>query len=70
MTDPSVTFPFWNGSQAEQQRLGYALEAAYMGTWHLDINRQQVWWDARCQELYGFCGPTVVTYQQLLSRVH
>ncbi|MEZ0607048.1 ATP-binding protein [Fibrella sp. WM1] len=65
-----MSFPFWSGNQAEQDRLQYALQAAQIGTWNLDVNRQQVWWDDRCQELYGLRGQDVVSYQQLLALVY
>jgi PAS domain S-box-containing protein len=70
MTDQSTPFPFLLGSQAEQERLRYAIQAAQVGTWHLDISQQQVWWDERCRELYGFRGSHVVAYSQLLALVH
>lgn len=69
MTNQSVPFPFRPGSQAEQERLRYAIQAAQVGTWNLDVNLQQVWWDERCQELYGSEGGNVVTYQQMLLLV-
>jgi len=69
MTDQTISFPFLLGSQAEQERLRYAIQAAQVGTWHLDIGRQQVWWDERCQELYGFRGNDIITYDQFLGLV-
>lgn len=69
MTDQSTSFPFWSGSQAEQERLRYAIQAAQVGTWNLDINRQQLWWDERCRELFGYEGQEVVTYGQMLLLV-
>ncbi|CCH01095.1 Phytochrome-like protein cph1 [Fibrella aestuarina BUZ 2] len=65
-----MSFPFWSGNQAEQDRLQYALQAAQIGTWNLDVSRQQVWWDERCQELYGLRGQDVVSYQQLLASIY
>ncbi|GAB3745736.1 PAS domain S-box protein [Spirosoma pomorum] len=70
MTDQSIPFPFSLGGQAEQERLRYAIQAAQVGTWHLDISQQQVWWDARCQELYGFRGGDVIAYSEFISLVH
>ncbi|MEZ0487196.1 sensor histidine kinase [Fibrella aquatica] len=69
MTDQSTDFPFWSGIQAEQERLHYAIQAAQVGTWNLDINQQQLWWDERCRELFGYEGQAVVTYQQMLMLV-
>ncbi|XWW45078.1 PAS domain S-box protein [Fibrella sp. USSR17] len=70
MTNPSTPFPFWSGNEAEQDRLRYAIQAAQLGTWNLDVGRQQLWWDERCRELYGFQGEDVIAYQQLLALVH
>ncbi|GAB3710911.1 hypothetical protein GCM10027592_48010 [Spirosoma flavus] len=68
--DQSSAFPFLPNSLAEQERLRYAIQAAQVGTWHLDIGQQQVWWDQRCQELFGYSGNTAIAYQQLLALVH
>lgn len=65
-----MSFPFWSGNQAEQDRLQYALQAAQIGTWNLDVSQQQVWWDGRCQELYGLRGQDMISYQQLLALVY
>lgn len=69
MTNQSIPFPFRPGSQAEQERLQYAIQAAQVGTWNLDVNEQQVWWDERCQELYGSARGNVVTYWHMLTLV-
>ncbi|PKK35017.1 hypothetical protein BWI96_18990 [Siphonobacter sp. SORGH_AS_0500] len=52
------------------ERLTSALEAARVGTWDLDIDQQLVWWDKRCQSLYGFSGADVVSYEQVLNLIH
>jgi PAS domain S-box-containing protein len=70
MAEQSNLFPFWSGHQAEQERLRHAIQAAQVGTWNLDVDRQQVWWDERCQQLYDFRGYAVISYQQLLELVH
>ncbi|PMD87437.1 hypothetical protein BWI97_25800 [Siphonobacter sp. BAB-5405] len=61
---------FSTNSTEENQRLQFALQAAGIGTWDLDIIHQQVWWDERCKELYGFCKDAVVSYDQVLSYMH
>ncbi|QJD79423.1 sensor histidine kinase [Spirosoma rhododendri] len=70
MTEQDTLFPFWSGHQAEQQRLRYAIQAAQVGTWNLDVAHQRVWWDKRCQELCAFDGHDVVDYEQFLVLVH
>ena len=69
MANQSIPFPFQSGSQAEQERLRYAIQAAQVGTWNLDVNGQQVWWDQRCQQLYGSEEANVVTYRHWLLLV-
>ena len=68
ITQPTP-FPFSLSSQAEQERLRYAIEAAQVGTWHLDIGQHQVWLDARCQELFDLQGNEVIGYDRFLSHV-
>ncbi|UHG93933.1 PAS domain-containing sensor histidine kinase [Spirosoma oryzicola] len=70
MMDQSSYFPFLPNSQAEQERLRYAIQAAQVGTWHFDISQQQVWWDKRCQELFGSQESGVIAYRQLLELVY
>ena len=64
-----IDFPL-DDKAAELERLRFALQSAQIGTWTLDIQRQQVWWDARCQELYGFGQDDIVSYSQVLSYMH
>lgn len=51
-------------------RLSFALKAAGVGTWDLDLEQQRVWWDDRCKELYGFSKDDVVPYEQVLRYMH
>ena len=62
--------PFDQDSDTENRRLRFALEAAKIGTWDLDISNQQVWWDECCKVLYGFHQQDKVAYQQVLSYIH
>lgn len=54
----------------ESARLRFAIKAAGIGTWDLDIVHQTVWWDERCRELYGFREDDVVPYEQVLAYMH
>ncbi|QJD79577.1 PAS domain-containing sensor histidine kinase [Spirosoma rhododendri] len=56
--------------EAENRRLTFALAAAGVGTWDLDIANQRVWWDDRCKQLYGVEREYVVPYQDVLSYIH
>lgn len=64
MTPPNLAL------SAQLQRLQFALQAAQVGTWDLDIVNQLVWWDERCKQLYGFRQNDVVPYNQVLSYIH
>ncbi|GAB3694740.1 hypothetical protein GCM10027592_15980 [Spirosoma flavus] len=71
MTSPS-TPPHQNG-EAENERLRFALQAAGIGTWDINLHTQVAWWDQRTQELYGITGFDTRTFSQpqaLLSYVH
>jgi len=62
---PSIT-----SNVAENERLAFALHAAGVGTWDLDIFNELVSWDNRCKELYGFSGEDWVPYDQVLANMH
>ncbi|QKZ13821.1 PAS domain S-box protein [Spirosoma sp. KUDC1026] len=66
--DPTPFTP--DDTTAENKRLAFALQAAGVGTWDLDITNQQVWWDDCCKRLYGFDQADVVPYQQVLHYMH
>ncbi|QJD98380.1 PAS domain-containing protein [Mucilaginibacter robiniae] len=53
-----------------QERLVFALDAAEVGTWDLDPINNVVNWDARCRELFGFDGNSIIPYHDVLSCIH
>lgn len=53
-----------------EERLRFAMAAARIGTWDLDIQNNLVSWDDRCKELYGFSKTDVVPYEQVLRYMH
>jgi len=57
-------------NEPPQPDVNFALQAAQVGTWDFDVANQQVWWDERCKELYGFEPDDRVPYQQVLSYMH
>ncbi|GAB4030325.1 sensor histidine kinase [Spirosoma gilvum] len=66
------TPPLQNGD-AENERLRFALQAAGIGTWDINLHTQLAWWDQRTQELYGIIGShtrSITQPQDLLSYVH
>lgn len=54
----------------KEERLRFAMKAADVGTWDLDITNNLVIWDERCKELYGFSKDDVVPYEQVLRYMH
>ncbi|PRY21933.1 PAS domain-containing protein [Spirosoma oryzae] len=65
---PALSSSVSNATDFEQ--LTFALEAAGIGSWNLDVVNQQVWLDERCRALYGFGRDEVVAWGQLLTCVH
>lgn len=60
-------------TEAENERLRFALQAAGIGTWDLNLRTQIAWWDQRTKELYGFTGTDVRDFEspeQLMQYVH
>ncbi|MFD2286161.1 PAS domain-containing protein [Pedobacter petrophilus] len=53
-----------------QQRLSFALLSAEIGTWDLDPINNQVNWDAKCRELFGFRKEGEIKYEEVLSCIH
>lgn len=62
--------PFSPNSSIEVERLELALEAAFVGTWELDLSNNTVRWCHRTKALYGFFGDDIVPYDQVLSLIH
>lgn len=60
-------------SGAENERLRFALQAASIGTWDLNLRTKVAWWDQRTKELYGFAGTDTLDFEsdrQLMKYVH
>ncbi|WP_158824767.1 PAS domain S-box protein [Mucilaginibacter lacusdianchii] len=53
-----------------EEHLEYALQAANVGTWNLDITNNKVTWDNRTKQLYGFSKDDKVAYDQVLKYIH
>lgn len=53
-----------------QERMERSLESAGIGTWELDPIGNQVHWDQRCMELFGFEGSEDILYNQVLDCIH
>lgn len=53
-----------------EERFRFALNAAQIGTWNLDVKNSLVSWDERCKQLYGFSKDDIVPYDQVLKYMH
>lgn len=53
-----------------QERLSLSLESAEIGTWELNPISEEVYWDKRCRELFGFDGVGDIIYDQVIDCIH
>jgi PAS domain S-box-containing protein len=59
--------------KVENERLRFALQAAGIGTWDINLRTQVAWWDSSTQALYGIQGSDTLAFestQQLMQFVH
>jgi PAS domain S-box-containing protein len=47
----------------------YALQAAGLGAWEMNVNTQTLIWDAQCAFLFGSVSPNPISYDQALNNV-
>jgi PAS domain S-box-containing protein len=52
------------------ERVRFALDSAELGTWNLNPINEEVIWDERCQELFGFSPGAQVVYADVLSCIY
>jgi PAS domain S-box-containing protein len=55
-------------SAAEQRRL--ALEAADLGAWDYHFQSGEVYWDARCREMWGMAQAETIGYAKAIATIH
>ncbi len=55
---------------SDPERIAFILQSAQIGSWDLDIEKQRVWWDDRCRELYGFPKEVEVPYDTVVEYIH
>lgn len=53
-----------------QEQFQFALQASELGIWHLDIARNLVHWDSRCQTYFGFAKDDTIAYNDILAHIH
>ncbi|MBO0951395.1 PAS domain-containing sensor histidine kinase [Fibrella forsythiae] len=54
----------------ERLDINFAIQAAGFGVWELDPRTNQVVWDERCRELFGFARATSLTFEEAVQGVH
>ncbi|QMW03172.1 PAS domain-containing sensor histidine kinase [Spirosoma foliorum] len=69
MPDNTQTLP---SADSLNQRLDvdFALEAAGLGVWELDLTTRQLKWDERCQRLFGLTKGRHLSYQEAIAFIH
>ena len=53
-----------------EERLRYASIAGDIGTWHWDLATNELIWNERCKELFGYPPDYPMTYQAFLQPIH
>ncbi|MXV51322.1 PAS domain-containing protein [Pedobacter sp. HMF7647] len=56
--------------EESKESLEFALKAADIGTWDLDIKTRVVTWNERCKQLYGYSKDDNVGYESVLALTH
>jgi len=52
------------------ERLEFAIGAADIGFWEVDIQTNVVKWDGRCQELFGLTKDYFIPYSEAIQHIH
>jgi PAS domain S-box-containing protein len=53
-----------------EERLSFALKSAQLGTWNLNPVTNQIVWDERCMELFGFPENENLSFEGSLQNIH
>lgn len=51
-------------------RLHFAMNAAGIGVWEVDIATNKVIWDDRCRELFGLAKNNIISYEEAVRYIH
>src|ERR1700761_9629832 len=52
------------------ERLEFAIRAADIGFWEVDLATNLVKWDGRCQELFGLTKDYYIPYSEAIRHIH
>ncbi|WP_461099638.1 PAS domain-containing sensor histidine kinase [Spirosoma luteolum] len=53
-----------------EARFRFAVEAAMLGVWMLDMDAGMVYWDERCSTLYGLATSEPISYLEAIQYIH
>jgi two-component system CheB/CheR fusion protein len=53
-----------------RERLKFAVDSAGLGTWDYDPQNQELVWDKRCKEIYGFSSSAFVSMVSFYEAIH
>jgi PAS domain S-box-containing protein len=56
--------------RSSEERLRMAVEAAEIGTWFWNIQRDEISWSEKCRTLLGFTSAAKLTYEVVLNTTH
>ena len=58
------------GLRESEERLRFASEAADIGMWHWDLENNELTWDIRCKEFFGYPPDFQMTCEVFLQPIH
>jgi PAS domain S-box-containing protein len=53
-----------------EERTTLATDAANLGTWGWDIDRDNIWGSKRWRHLFGFASGDIISYERIIQRIH
>lgn len=62
--------PFYPEFRAETERLHFAMEAAGVGVWEVNMATNEVEWDDRCRDLFGLAKDNRIPYIKAIQYIH
>ncbi|MVM29129.1 PAS domain-containing protein [Spirosoma sp. HMF4905] len=54
----------------ERLDINFALQATGLGVWEADLKTNQIIWDDRCRELFGFGQDNTLPFEQVIQYIH
>src|ERR1700753_1712766 len=57
-------------AEEEAARMQFAIQAANIGFWEVDLASNTVKWDRRCQELFGISSSGHIPFEEAIRHIH